>query len=1081
VRPGTAVITATSGTLSATASGTTRSPTIQVETGTSVTASIGEAGGAVTALAANGTQFTLTVPAFALETNTDITLTPVTSIEHAPVGTTIVAAVRMRPDALTLLNAAALTIELPAPPGTGVLFGIRFGDDGSPLWLAPLDAQGTTLSMPITHFSGAGAGSSPACSTLPAAPLAGTPRDKALADIALAELKHQCTGTWDVTLITTALQTWYATGVKPNLTAMATGGSTSAFGEWAEWKTLVLDYTAVFVQNAGLTAAFAEGQTLAVAAVKAEIGRKNQQCTTNRDLQAAEKVFYWQRQAQDAGIGTTANGLDLATIKGALCVSIELEATDFPATVQQGTPATLLVRAGLRFGTQSVSYTPALRVTITSTGAGPATDTKNTNGSGEASFTVTPSASGSAVSVHVRVSPNVLELENQGLSKEATLNRTTSSASISMTPTAALLDPGTQATFTATVTGIGNTAVTWTVQGGTISPPSGSNTVVYTAGSVPGQFNLTATSVADPSKSATAVIHVALSNSGVVTIDGGSVQATLSHQLTTALTSAVTCNDANSDSNLPFDSPLSVSKACTSGTGIDALSASGTATVSSSVSGGTGHNGILSVSFAGSGEVSASSAPSNYPPKYAQGAGHFMASISFEVTNGDVQYTISGSAAGIVGNPTQRQQFAAVQVILLKSGVGLLHQIDAGMYDVGSSPPYMPPANINWTGTLSPGDYSVSVNAYLSTYGGITNRFAPGPQTSSTASANFNIAISTTPAPAPRVQVPDEWTDGTDSEIAVETDRPDHPGFKPATAQRHEGVGEEDWTARRPELHAERSVRAMIVDVGNVGGRDHALDRMDDGYGVRQRQRAGPHLPLGEKVGGQRRPVRDRLVEAQAGENGVIAPTAHGIAEVEMRREVTEPRRRQHQATHGELAGTGQVLLGPGGEARIGHEGQAGAFRGGETQLGPDRHVPEPGGRPERCSAGREYGVGGIAGEEVRRGNPEREELAGAAARHARVHHRNGDAHVQPVCQPEGGEERGHEQAEVEIEAHLEDVVFTERQSHPLGLHVVMREVEDDLVERHAAKRHEAEPGHVAANDEPALAQGLGALAENRT
>ncbi|MEO8129735.1 MAG: Ig-like domain-containing protein, partial [Bryobacteraceae bacterium] len=78
-----------------------------------------------------------------------------------------------------------------------------------------------------------------------------------------------------------------------------------------------------------------------------------------------------------------------------------------------------------------------------------------------------------------------------------------SAVQISVSPSSSLLQPGGQQAFTATVSGSQNTAVTWKATGGTISTSG-----VYTAGSVPGTYTVTATSAADPSKSATASVTV---------------------------------------------------------------------------------------------------------------------------------------------------------------------------------------------------------------------------------------------------------------------------------------------------------------------------------------------------------------------------------------------------------------------------------------------------------------------------------------------------------------------------------------------------------------------------------------------
>ncbi|MHB8879232.1 MAG: hypothetical protein ACYC8T_36500, partial [Myxococcaceae bacterium] len=84
--------------------------------------------------------------------------------------------------------------------------------------------------------------------------------------------------------------------------------------------------------------------------------------------------------------------------------------------------------------------------------------------------------------------------------------------SVSITPASTSLTGGGTQSFTATVSGTANTAVTWSVQpasgGGTIVPTG--NTAEYTAPMSPGSYQVIATSVDDPTKSAAATVTVGL-------------------------------------------------------------------------------------------------------------------------------------------------------------------------------------------------------------------------------------------------------------------------------------------------------------------------------------------------------------------------------------------------------------------------------------------------------------------------------------------------------------------------------------------------------------------------------------------
>ena len=99
------------------------------------------------------------------------------------------------------------------------------------------------------------------------------------------------------------------------------------------------------------------------------------------------------------------------------------------------------------------------------------------------------------------------------------------SVSVSISPTQANLLPGGTQQFTSTVTGSGNSAVTWSV------PEAGGGSVngsgLYTAPAAAGTYHVVATSIADTGKSATAQITVSASTTAwnphfAVRSDGGS-------------------------------------------------------------------------------------------------------------------------------------------------------------------------------------------------------------------------------------------------------------------------------------------------------------------------------------------------------------------------------------------------------------------------------------------------------------------------------------------------------------------------------------------------------------------------------
>jgi hypothetical protein len=81
------------------------------------------------------------------------------------------------------------------------------------------------------------------------------------------------------------------------------------------------------------------------------------------------------------------------------------------------------------------------------------------------------------------------------------------SVDVVVEPASILLTTGASTTFTASVTGVADTAVSWSVREGAAGGEI-SSTGVYTAPSEPGTYHVVATSSADPTRSATATVSV---------------------------------------------------------------------------------------------------------------------------------------------------------------------------------------------------------------------------------------------------------------------------------------------------------------------------------------------------------------------------------------------------------------------------------------------------------------------------------------------------------------------------------------------------------------------------------------------
>lgn len=129
--------------------------TLGLDNGRAVTRTIAPSGGLLTALAADGTAFTLTLPADALLFTTTITMTPVISMTGLPASGGLAAAVQLEPAGLRLLYPARLEIAPAAPLARSELWPVLVRDDGT-AHLLPADAKTAGLALPLHHFSAPG-------------------------------------------------------------------------------------------------------------------------------------------------------------------------------------------------------------------------------------------------------------------------------------------------------------------------------------------------------------------------------------------------------------------------------------------------------------------------------------------------------------------------------------------------------------------------------------------------------------------------------------------------------------------------------------------------------------------------------------------------------------------------------------------------------------------------------------------------------------------------------------------------------------------------------------------------------------
>lgn len=190
----------------------------------------------ITTAAADGTVFTLAVPAGAIFGAEKITLTPVTAVTGTPFAEGLSTAVQIEPHGLMLLEPATLTITRPADAGglgaTSAQSPVLFHDGGTDLHsypvLAPLPEDDTnTVRLALTHFSTAGVANATDAERTTLADHAPT-RTVAQLEAANAALLHPGASTDVLPQVAANLDAYYDSVLTPQLIAAETDADLAA-------------------------------------------------------------------------------------------------------------------------------------------------------------------------------------------------------------------------------------------------------------------------------------------------------------------------------------------------------------------------------------------------------------------------------------------------------------------------------------------------------------------------------------------------------------------------------------------------------------------------------------------------------------------------------------------------------------------------------------------------------------------------------------------------------------------------------------------------------------------------------------
>lgn len=128
---------------------------ITLDSTSSATKTIGPKGGMIEIAGTDGWDYKFTVPKGFLVSETEITMTPITSLT-SPMLKGFTAGVHFEPNGLILPGIGLL--EISGDVVEDDLVGLTYEGDGDEVALSWAELDGSTIRIPISHFSGAGAG-----------------------------------------------------------------------------------------------------------------------------------------------------------------------------------------------------------------------------------------------------------------------------------------------------------------------------------------------------------------------------------------------------------------------------------------------------------------------------------------------------------------------------------------------------------------------------------------------------------------------------------------------------------------------------------------------------------------------------------------------------------------------------------------------------------------------------------------------------------------------------------------------------------------------------------------------------------
>jgi hypothetical protein len=336
---------------------------------------------------------------------------------------------------------------------------------------------------------------------------------------------------------------------------------------------------------------------------------------------------------------------------------------------------------------------------------------------------------------------------------------------VTVTPAAVSMDAGTSEPFQASVSNdSSNQGVSWTVTGGAVLSSNTSTSVVVTAPTTPGTFSLTATSVAQPSRSITVKGNVAAMPSVPASalpdaILGKAYSATLNISGgVTPITWSITSGTLPTGITLNSSTGAFAGTPSANGTFTFTVQAADSATPSQTVS---SSKTIVVVSPLTITPATAPQASMGVPYTFAMAATGGVTPYTWSVASGNLPagLALNPSTGAISGTPTAAGNFSAtIQVsdssapqqtatatVAITSSQGTLTVSNSSLADATVGTPYS--GSVSATGGTAPLTYTISSGSLPNglTLSSSTGAISGTPTTAATSSFTVQVTDSSSP------------------------------------------------------------------------------------------------------------------------------------------------------------------------------------------------------------------------------------------------------------------------------------------------------------------------------------------------